>query len=63
MTERTAAFLIFFGFLLTFGAVGGMDDPSKINYFWEQIAAAAVGLGIMCCGTLGIKNSQYYDER
>jgi hypothetical protein len=31
------------GFLLMFGAVGGMDDPSKADMFWAQVATAAVG--------------------
>jgi hypothetical protein len=38
-----AAF-IFGGFLLMFGAVGGMDDPSKADYFWAQVATAAIGI-------------------
>ena len=63
MTGRTAAAMIFLGFLLAFGAVGGMEDPSKIDYFWEQCLVAALGLGLAYCGTLGLKNSQYYDER
>jgi hypothetical protein len=31
------------GFLLMFGAVGGMDDPTKADMFWAQVATAAVG--------------------
>jgi hypothetical protein len=31
------------GLLLMFGAVGGMDDPSKEAYFIEQAAAAVIG--------------------
>jgi len=55
--------MIFLGFLLTFGAVGGMEDPSKIDYFWQQLLVAVIGLAIAYCGTLGLNNSQYYDER
>ena len=61
MTTKTSVFMFFFGLLLTFGAVGGMEDPTKIQYFGEQIAAALVGLGLMFCATLGMKNSSYYD--
>jgi len=63
MTERTAALMIMTGFLLTFGAVGGMEDPAKADYFLEQLLVAAVGLGLAFAGTLGLQNSQYYDER
>ncbi len=31
------------GLLLMFGAVGGMDDPSKEAYLVEQAAAALIG--------------------
>jgi hypothetical protein len=37
-----AAF-IFGGFLLMFGAVGGMDDPTKADMFWAQVATALIG--------------------
>ena len=61
MTAKSSVFMFFFGLLLTFGAVGGMEDPTKINYLVEQLACALVGLGLMFCGTLGFKNSPYYD--
>ncbi len=61
MTTKTSAFMFFFGLLLTFGAVGGMEDPAKMDYFVEQILTAVVGLGLMWAGTLGMKNSHYYD--
>lgn len=35
------------GFLLVFGAVGGMDNPDQADYFLEQIIAAIIGLGLM----------------
>jgi hypothetical protein len=38
------------GFLLVFGAVGGMENPDQANYFWAQIATAAVGLLWMWVG-------------
>lgn len=50
MTKLAAAF-IFGGFLLTFGAVGGMDDPTKADYFVEQLVMAVVGLFWMLVGT------------
>jgi hypothetical protein len=39
------------GFLLMFGAVGGMDDPSKADMFWAQVATAAVGAAWAWVGT------------
>jgi hypothetical protein len=63
MTTRTAAIMTLFGFLLMFGAVGGMEDPSKADYFLEQCLVALVGIALAFCGTLGLQNSEYYDER
>jgi NADH:ubiquinone oxidoreductase subunit 2 (subunit N) len=45
-----AAFL-FGGFLLVFGAVGGMDNPEQAQYFTEQLVMAVVGLFWMWIGT------------
>lgn len=63
MTTRTAGMMLAFGFLLMFGAVGGMEDPSKADYFLEQIIVAIVGLALAGCGALALNNSEYYDER
>jgi hypothetical protein len=63
MTERTAALMIMFGFLLMFGAVGGMENPDQADYFLEQCLVALIGMGLAFAGTLGLQNSQYYDER
>jgi hypothetical protein len=63
MTQRVAAAMTMFGFLLMFGAVGGMEDPAKADYFVEQLAVALAGIALAFCGTLGLQNSQYYDER
>jgi len=63
MTTRTAAIMIMFGFLLAFGAVGGMEDPSKADYFIEQFIIAIVGLALAGCGALALNTSHNYDER
>ena len=63
MKTRTAAVMIMFGFLLAFGAVGGMENPALADYLPEQLLTALVGLGLMYCGTLGVRNGDYYDER
>ena len=49
MTKLAAVF-IFGGFLLTFGAVGGMDNPEQAQYFTEQLIMAAVGIFWMFVG-------------
>ncbi len=63
MTTKTAGMMLAFGFLLMFGAVGGMEDPAKADYFLEQCLVALIGMGLAFCGTLGLQNSEYYDER
>ena len=63
MTQRVAAGMIMFGFLLMFGAVGGMEDPTKADYFLEQCLVALVGIALAFAGTLGLQNSHNYDER
>ena len=47
---KLAAAFIFGGFLLVFGAVGGMDNPDQAEYFVEQLAMAVVGLFWMWVG-------------
>jgi hypothetical protein len=63
MKTRTAAAMAMFGLLLTFGAVGGMEDPAKEAYFIEQIIVAILGLALMACGSLALQNSDHYDQR
>lgn len=46
MTKITAL-LGFTGFMLMFGAVGGMDDPAKADYFVEQALVALAGMLMM----------------
>jgi peptidoglycan/LPS O-acetylase OafA/YrhL len=48
---RLAAFLALTGFLLMFGAVGGMDDPDQAEYFVEQALAAMAGAIMMLAAT------------
>ena len=50
MTKLAATFL-FGGVLLTFGAVGGMDDPTKADLLAEQLAMAVAGILSMFVGT------------
>ena len=38
---------LFTGFLLVFGAVGGMDNPAQAEFFLYQLATAFIGLFMM----------------
>jgi hypothetical protein len=52
MMNRIQATALFTGFLLVFGAVGGMDDPAKAEFFFHQLGAAFVGLFMMFMAVL-----------
>ena len=45
----------FIGFLIVFGAVGGMDNGTDAELPY-QLAAAVVGLFLMYSGTKAMKN-------
>jgi hypothetical protein len=45
--KQTGLIRLTLGFLLVFGAVGGMENPDQVDYFLEQILTALVGLGLM----------------
>jgi len=43
------------GFMITFGAVGGMEDPT--NSLLVGVVIAAVGLAIMASGVFAMKET------
>ena len=45
--NRIQATALFTGFLLVFGAVGGMDNPDQAEFFLHQLAAALIGVFLM----------------
>ena len=45
--NRIQATALFTGFLLVFGAVGGMEDPAKAEFWLYQLGAALIGLFMM----------------
>lgn len=47
---------LFGGFLLVFGAVGGMDNPDQSQYLVVQIFMAVLGLFWMWVGTRLLKD-------
>ena len=62
MTKTVAGWMTLFGFLLVFGAVGGMDNPDQAEYFVEQLILAFTGLGLMGCGVLGLAAAEARGE-
>ena len=62
MTKNVAAVMMGFGFLLMFGAIGGMEDPSKDAYFMDQLLVALVGIGLGFCGALGLAAAEARGE-
>ena len=59
--NKLAAALVFGGFLLVFGAVGGMDNPDQAEYFFEQMAAALTGVFFMFIGAV-IMDTEVSDD-
>ena len=45
--NRIQATALFTGFLLVMGAVGGMEDVAKAEFFLYQLATAFLGLFMM----------------
>ena len=63
MKTRTAMALFIFGLVLTMFGVGGVENSIEDTALLASVAVAALGLGLMYCGTLAVKNGEYYDER
>jgi cell division protein FtsW (lipid II flippase) len=45
--KQTGLIRLALGFLLVFGAVGGMENPDQARYFLEQILVALAGIAVM----------------
>lgn len=58
-THPAAAVVFFLGLLITFGAVGGMEQPEQADYLLEQILVALVGLAMMWFATPALKGCRY----
>lgn len=58
MSERTAGLITVLGFLLMFGAVGGMEDPTKQQYLLEQLSVAVLGAALAWVGTLRLSQQR-----
>jgi len=61
MTTNQATFVFFAGLLMTFGAVGGIEVSTTNEGMMSSMVIAIIGLLTMYAGTLGFRNSSYYD--
>ena len=63
MKSSTAMFVFITGLLMTFGAVGGVENSLTDTELLSALAVSVVGLLTMYCGVLGLRNSDYYDAQ
>lgn len=61
MKSSTAMFVFITGLLVTFGAVGGIEQSVTDTDLLSSMVIAIVGLAVMYCGMLGLKGAAYYD--
>ena len=62
MTSKQAMFVFVVGLLITFGAVGGIEQSVSNSDLMSSMVIAILGLLTMYCGMLGIKGADYYDR-
>jgi hypothetical protein len=62
MTTKAAMFVFFAGLILTFGAVGGIENSIDNEQLLGSMLLAILGLLAMYAGTLGLRNANYYDR-
>jgi hypothetical protein len=62
MTSKQAMFVFIVGLLITFGAVGGIEQSVSNTDLMSSMVIAILGLLTMYCGMLGIKGADYYDR-
>ena len=58
VTEKQGMFVFIVGMLITFGAVGGVENSLTNSELLQACLVALTGLGCMGCGTLMIKQAQ-----
>lgn len=63
MKTNTGMALFMLGLVLTMFGVGGVENSITNTELFSALAVSLVGLGTMYCGTLGVRNGAYYDER
>ena len=63
MTSNQSVLVLAVGFMLAFGGVGGVENSQDSAQLLASTVLAVIGCGLMYCGVLGLKGSEYYDER
>jgi hypothetical protein len=53
-------FVFIVGLLITFGAVGGVEQSVSNTELMSSMVVAIVGLLTMYCGMLGLRNAEFY---
>jgi hypothetical protein len=61
MTTKQAMFVFMAGFILTLGAVGGIEASVDNDQLLGSMLLAILGLLAMYAGTLGFRNAHYFD--
>jgi len=61
MTTKNAMFVFIVGFIMTLGAVGGVEVSTTNEDMMSAMIFACIGLLTMYCGTLGLRNAHYFD--
>ena len=60
MTNNQSMWVFITGLLVTFGAVGGIEQSLDNTALLGSLFIACVGLAIMYVGTLGLRNAESY---
>lgn len=61
MTTKSAMFVFIVGFIMTLGAVGGIEVSETNTDMMSSMVIAIVGLLTMFCGTLGLNRAHMFD--
>ena len=61
MTTKSAMFVFIVGFIMTLGAVGGIEVSVTNEDMMSSMVIAIVGLLTMFCGTLGLNRAHMFD--
>jgi len=61
MTTKGATFVFIVGFMMTLGAVGGIEVSETNTDMMSSMVIAIVGLFTMYCGMLGLRRAHMFD--
>ena len=61
MTTKSAMFVFIVGFIMTLGAVGGIEVSETNTDMMSSMVIAIVGLLTMFCGVLGLNRAVMFD--